>query len=255
MPEWFSNIAKQKAFLISGPCSAESETQVISTAKALKKLTPTRLFRAGLWKPRTIPNQFEGVGQQGIPWMKEAKKCTGLPICTEVALPKHVEACLYAKFDALWIGTRTTASPFAIQELAHSLQGIDIPVFIKNPINPDLRLWSGAIERLKKAGVSNIIGIHRGFSVFPESKYRYEPIWELAKTMKNNYPTLPLLCDPSHISGNRVYLEEIIKQAKTTNIFNGFMIESHLNPKKALTDSAQQITPTELSSLMHEHIF
>ncbi len=237
-------------YLITGPCSAESEEQVFKTAQELLALNCVDLFRAGVFKPRTRPGNFEGNAEAALEWLKNIQTQLNLPTCTEVATPKHVESTLKYNITSLWIGTRTTASPFAIQELAQSLKGTQTQVLIKNPINPDINLWIGAIERfLATAPSVKLSLIHRGFSVYPKSTYRYEPIWEIAQKIKQEFPELKLYNDPSHMAGDRTLLKEIVQKAKSLDLYDGYMIETHLNPEKALTDQAQQITPDQLKEL------
>src|SRR5690554_4087366 len=231
----------KRAFWIAGPCSAESETQVLDTAHALASAN-IDLFRAGIWKPRTRPNSFEGIGTDGLKWLNRVTAETGLKVCTEVANTKHVEACLKHNIDVLWIGARTTVSPFAVQEIANALQGTDVKVMIKNPINPDLKLWVGAIERIAKAGIEQIAVIHRGFSSFEKNKYRNQPRWQIAIELKSQFPDITMICDSSHISGSRDLLEEIAQKALDLN-YDGIMMEVHPNPDIALSDADQQITP------------
>ncbi len=239
-------------FLIAGPCSAESEEQVLLTAKELMK-TPVNLFRAGVWKPRTRPNSYEGSGEQGLKWLREAKLQTGLPITVEVASPAHVELALKYGIDVLWIGARTMVSPFAVQSIADSLSGIDIPVIVKNPINPDLDLWIGGLERIYNNGIKQVAAIHRGFSTYDKSKYRNKPLWEIPLELKRRFPDLPLLCDPSHIGGKRDLLLPIAQKALDLN-FDGLMVEVHPSPDNALSDSEQQITPSAYSDLLNQLI-
>ena len=247
----FSN---QKPFIISGPCSAETESQFLDTAKELAKIGKIDLLRAGIWKPRTKPGHFEGVGKEGLPWLKEAKSITGLPITVEVANAQHVELALEYNIDVIWIGARTTVNPFSVQEIADALKGVDIPILIKNPINPDIDLWVGAVERIEKAGINQIGLIHRGFSAYGYSKFRNEPMWQIPIEMKRRFPNLPMICDPSHICGNRTLLLEIAQ--KSINLgFSGLMIESHIDPDNAWSDAAQQITPAQLSTMLSELIW
>ena len=234
--------------IISGPCSAESEAQLLETAKQLTEANRVSVIRAGIWKPRTRPNAFEGVGEIGLSWLKKVKEATKLPVCTEVATAKHVELCLNYDIDFLWIGARTTASPFAVQEISDALRGIDIPVMIKNPTSPDLELWIGAIERIARSGITKIAAIHRGFSSFEKSVYRNIPMWEIPIELKRLNPQLDILCDPSHIAGSRQLIFEVCQKALDLN-FSGLMIESHHDPDNALSDSKQQITPDILSKI------
>ena len=231
----------KRAFWIAGPCSAETETQVLDTARALASAN-IDLFRAGIWKPRTRPNSFEGIGTDGLKWLNRVTEETGLKVCTEVANTMHVEACLKHNIDVLWIGARTTVSPFAVQEIANALQGTDVKVMIKNPINPDLKLWVGAIERISKAGIEEIAVIHRGFSSFEKNKYRNQPRWQIAIELKSQFPDITMICDSSHISGSRILLEEVSQKALDLN-YDGIMMEVHPNPDNALSDADQQVTP------------
>lgn len=240
--------------IIGGPCSAETEEQLIATATQLAATKKINVLRAGIWKPRTRPGMFEGVGAKGLPWLAQAKKITGLPTTVEVATAKQVQDALHFDVDILWIGARTTVNPFSVQEVADALKGVDIPVLIKNPINPDLELWTGAVERVAKAGVSNIGLIHRGFSSFGNTEYRNAPMWHLAIEMKRRNPTLPIICDPSHISGRRDILQAVSQKAADLD-FDGLMIESHIDPDKAWSDAKQQITPTVLSKMLDEIIW
>ncbi len=204
----FAGLKIIRPFLIAGPCSAETEEQVLQTAKALKPLN-IALFRSGIWKPRTRPGAFEGIGAIGLKWLQRVKDETGLKVTVEVAKAKHVELCLKHGIDVLWIGARSTVNPFTVQEIADSLKGVDIPVMVKNPVNPDLNLWIGAIERIQNAGIKNILAIHRGFSSIEKSKYRNQPMWEIPIELKGHYPDLPLICDPSHICGRRDLLQGV----------------------------------------------
>jgi len=239
----------RRPLIIAGPCSAETEEQVLETARRLKKSTPTQIFRAGIWKPRTRPNSFEGVGVKGLKWLKSVKEETGLLTTTEVANAQHVYESLKYGVDMLWIGARTTVNPFTIQEIANALSGVDIPIFIKNPVNPDVDLWIGSIERLQKCGISRIAAVHRGFSSFSESRYRNEPNWQVPIELKRLRPDLPMICDPSHISGRRSLLQEVSQKAMDLN-FDGLMIETHPDPDNAWSDARQQITPEQLSELL-----
>ena len=241
--------------IISGPCSAESEEQVFATASALSKLDCSgcgmkmTAFRAGLWKPRTHPGSFEGVGVEGLPWLVRVQKELGLKVIVEVASPAHVESVLKAGLDMVWIGARTTTNPFAMQDIADSLMGVDIPVFVKNPMNPDLELWIGAVERVLRAGVPQVCAIHRGFSFYEKIRYRNMPKWQVAVDFMQRLPQVPLYCDPSHISGSREYLAEVSQRALDLG-FGGLFIESHCNPSAALSDSAQQVTPAQLEAIL-----
>ena len=239
-----------KPILITGPCSAETLDQVLSTAKELKENNTCTYFRSGIWKPRTRPNSFEGVGESGIPWLLEVKKQFGFPVATEVANKHHLEACLKNGIDLVWIGARTTASPFAMQELADVLQGVDIPVLVKNPVNAELNLWIGGMERLHKAGVKQIGAIHRGFSGIENSIYRNLPMWNLSMELKRIHPEIPVICDPSHICGRREPLAKISQYAMDIGL-DGLMIETHIDPSSALSDAGQQITPSTLKELVN----
>jgi len=240
---------KRIPWLIAGPCSAESEKQVKSIARKLVKSPHVKVFRAGVWKPRTRPNTFEGVGKVGLEWLKMVKAETGLLTTTEVANTQHVELCLDNDVDILWIGARTTVNPFLVQEIANSLKGVDIPILVKNPINAELGLWLGAIERLYNAGIKKLAAIHRGFSTYVRMAYRNNPNWQVPIELKRLLPNLPLICDPSHIGGNRKFIEPISQTALDLGI-NGLMIETHNNPDRALSDSKQQITPHALMKLL-----
>ena len=237
-----------KPLVISGPCSAETEAQVLQTAHQLKKIGVT-IYRAGIWKPRTRPGSFEGVGNEGLKWLKKVKAETGMLVATEVANEKHVYDALRSGIDILWIGARTTANPFAIQEIADALEGVDIPVLIKNPVNPDVELWIGAIERINKAGITKIGAIHRGFSSYEHSIYRNAPQWQLAIDLQRKIPCLPIINDPSHIGGKRELIQPISQKAMDLN-FDGLMIESHIDPDNAWSDAKQQITPETLNIML-----
>ena len=239
----------QVPWIVAGPCSAESAQQVLATARGLSKCPYVKAFRAGIWKPRTRPNTIEGVGQVGLEWLKNVKSETGLPTATEVANREHVELCLKYGVDILWIGARTTVSPFSVQEIADALQGTDIPVCVKNPINADLGLWLGAIERLCSVGIRKLAAIHRGFSTYVEMEFRNEPNWQIPIELKRLLPNLPLICDPSHITGNRRLIEPVSQMALDLGI-QGLMIESHIHPEEALSDAGQQITPKDLCRMV-----
>ncbi|MDX9725559.1 MAG: chorismate mutase [Bacteroidales bacterium] len=240
---------KARPFLIAGPCSAESEEQVMATAREVAKLKDVSVFRAGIWKPRTRPNSFEGVGVEGLKWLRTVKQETGLMVGIEVANEKHVYEALKYGIDMLWIGARTSVNPFTVQEISDALSGVDVMVLVKNPINPDLELWIGAIERIAKAGITMLGAIHRGFSAYEKSVYRNQPNWQLPIELRRRIPDLPIICDPSHISGARQYLYEISQKALDLN-FDGLMIETHIDPERALSDSAQQLTPNDLRELL-----
>lgn len=234
----------KRPIVIAGPCSAESREQVLSTATQLAA-KGVKIFRAGIWKPRTKPGGFEGVGVAGLPWMKEVKQTTGMLLATEVATPYHVFEAIKAGIDILWIGARTAANPFAMQELADSLKGTEIPVLLKNPVNPDIELWIGGIERLYRAGVKRVGVIHRGFSSYEKKLYRNLPLWHIPIELKRRYPNLTIFCDPSHIGGKRELVAPIAQQAMDLK-FEGLIVESHCDPDSALSDAAQQITPEVL---------
>jgi len=234
--------------IISGPCSAESGEQILETARELAGYD-IHIFRAGIWKPRTRPDCFEGVGTLGLEWLQQVKKETGMYVTTEVANVKHVYEAVKYGIDILWIGARTTVNPFAVQEIADSLRGMDIPVMVKNPVNPDIELWMGAIERFSKAGIKRIAAIHRGFSSYEKGKYRNPPQWQVAIELKRRLPGLPVLCDPSHMAGNTRLLKDISQKALDLD-YDGLMIESHNDPANALSDAAQQITPSELNNML-----
>jgi 3-deoxy-7-phosphoheptulonate synthase len=239
----------KKPFVISGPCSAETEEQVMETARRLAATGKVSVFRAGIWKPRTRPGAFEGVGNNGLKWMRQVKQETGLAVATEVANEKHVYEALKYGIDILWIGARTSVNPFTVQEIADALSGVDATVLIKNPINPDLDLWTGAVERIAKAGITKIGAIHRGFSVFEKTKDRNQPNWQLPIELRRRMPGLPIICDPSHIAGKREFLFEISQKAMDLN-FDGLIIESHIDPDQAWSDAAQQLTPEALNELI-----
>ncbi len=244
---------KKRPFLISGPCSAETEEQVMATAHELARLDQVSVYRAGIWKPRTRPNSFEGVGSDGLKWLRRVKKETELLVATEVANQKHVYEALKYGVDLLWIGARTTVNPFTVQEICDALHGVDVMVLVKNPVNPDIELWMGAIERIARAGITHFGAIHRGFSSYEKTMYRNQPNWQLPIELRRRIPELPLICDPSHIGGAREFLHEIAQKALDLN-FDGLMIESHINPDVALSDAQQQLTPSELSELLHRLI-
>ncbi|PHR17401.1 MAG: 3-deoxy-7-phosphoheptulonate synthase [Fluviicola sp.] len=241
----------ERPFVVAGPCSAESEQQVMSICKEVAQNSSVKLLRAGIWKPRTRPNSFEGLGEIALPWLVNAGKATNLPTTTEVANKKHVEAALKAGIDVLWIGARTTVNPFAVQEIADALKGIEIPVMIKNPINPDLQLWLGAFERFEQAGITDLTAIHRGFSVYKHAKYRNVPSWQIPIALKEERPDLPIICDPSHITGRRDLLLEVSQKAMDLN-FEGLMIETHPNPDEAWSDAAQQVTGDGLKDILSQ---
>ncbi len=242
-------VSVQRPLIISGPCSAETEEQVMESARALAS-HGIKIFRAGIWKPRTKPGGFEGVGSEGLRWLQRVREELGMYVSTEVATAQHVREALAANIDIIWIGARTAANPFAMQEIANALEGVDIPVLIKNPVNPDLDLWVGAIERIYNAGIRKIAVIHRGFSTYGKKIYRNLPQWHLPIELKRLYPNLPIICDPSHIGGKRELIAPISQQAMDLN-FDGLMIESHCNPEKAWSDAAQQVTPDVLNFILN----
>lgn len=242
-------LLNKRPLIISGPCSAETEEQVVQTAVRLAATGKVDMLRAGIWKPRTRPGSFEGVGTKGLPWLEQAKKASGLPVAIEVATGKQVEDALHFGVDVLWIGARTTVNPFSVQEVADALKGADIPVLIKNPINPDLELWIGAVERVAKAGIKNIGLIHRGFSSYGNTEYRNAPMWHLAIEMKRRNPGMLLINDPSHICGRRDILLDVAQKAIDLD-FDGLIIESHIDPDNAWSDAKQQITPERLGELI-----
>jgi chorismate mutase len=238
----------KKPFIVAGPCSAETKEQVLETAAALKG--SIHLFRAGVWKPRTRPGGFEGMGTEALQWLQEVKKNYNIPVTVEVAEPAHVELALKHGIDVLWIGARTTVNPFHVQHIADALQGVTIPVLVKNPVNPDVDLWQGAIERLEKAGIKDIAAVHRGFSSYDTaSNYRNQPNWPIPIELKRRRPALPVICDPSHITGKREMIADIAQKAMDMG-FEGLMIETHPDPEAAWTDAAQQLTPATLKTLL-----
>jgi chorismate mutase len=245
---------KKRPLIISGPCSAETEEQVIETAQRLAATGKVDMLRAGIWKPRTRPGTFEGVGTKGLAWLQQAKKLTGLPLTVEVATGKQVEDALHFDIDVLWIGARTTVNPFSVQEVADALRGSNVPVLIKNPINPDLELWMGAVERIAKVGVKEIGLIHRGFSSYGNTEYRNAPMWHLAIEMKRRNPELLMINDPSHICGRRDILLEVAQKAIDLD-YDGLMIESHIDPDKAWSDAKQQVTPEVLGEMLNTIIW
>jgi chorismate mutase len=244
----------KRPLIISGPCSAETEEQVLQTIQRLAATGKVDMVRAGIWKPRTRPGSFEGIGTKGLPWLQQAKKLTGLPVMVEVATAKQVEDALHFDIDVLWIGARTTVNPFSVQEVADALRGVDVPVLIKNPINPDLELWTGAVERVAKAGVRQIGLIHRGFSSYGNTEYRNAPMWHLAIEMKLRNPELPMINDPSHICGRRDILLDVAQKAIDLD-YDGLMIEAHSDPDNAWSDAKQQVTPEKLAELLDSIIW
>ncbi len=244
---WLDDFQLNHPLVIAGPCSAETEEQVLKIANELKYSDAT-IFRAGIWKPRTRPGGFEGVGEIGLKWLQKAKAETGLLMATEVATAAHVKLALAHDIDVLWIGARTTANPFAVQEIADALQGTDKIVLLKNPVNPDLSLWIGGIERLYNADIKKLGVIHRGFSTYEKTKYRNNPEWQIAIDLQNRFPDLPLICDPSHITGKREMIQEVSQQALDLN-YDGLIIETHIDPENAWSDAAQQVTPATLKQM------
>lgn len=238
----------ERPFVIAGPCSAETEEQVMTTARQLAS-KGCHIFRAGVWKPRTKPGGFEGNGEEALPWMKRVKEETGMAITTEVATPEHVELALKYGIDILWIGARTTANPFAMQAIADSIRGMDIPVFVKNPVNPDLELWIGAMERINQAGIKRIAAVHRGFSSYEKKIYRNQPMWQIPIELRRRIPDLPIICDPSHIGGSRELIAPLCQQAMDLG-FDGLIVETHCDPDKAWSDAKQQVTPEVLDYIL-----
>ena len=242
-------VEESRPIVISGPCSAETEEQVMETAKALAS-KGIKIFRAGIWKPRTKPGGFEGIGVEGLTWLKEVKKETGMLVSTEVATAKHVFEALKAGIDVLGIGARTTANPFAVQEIADALKGVDVPVLVKNPVNPDLELWIGALERINGAGLKRLGAIHRGFSSYDKKLYRNLPQWHIPIELRRRIPQLPIICDPSHIGGKRELIAPLCQQAMDLG-FDGLIVESHCNPDCAWSDAKQQVTPDVLDYILN----
>lgn len=252
LKSWFDT--GDKPMIIAGPCSAETEEQVLATAHLLANTGKVSALRAGIWKPRTRPGEFEGIGSIGLQWLKRAKEETGLPVTTEVATAKHVEEALNAGIDILWVGARSTANPFTVQEIADALQGVDVPVMVKNPVNPDLSLWLGALERINRAGIKKLGAIHRGFSSYEKTAFRNEPMWDLAIQLKTMVPDLPVLNDPSHICGNRELIPYIAQKAFDMDM-QGLIVEAHIDPSVAWTDAKQQVTPESLATMLNTMTF
>jgi len=248
--KWLDDLHLNHPVVIAGPCSAETEEQVLKIARSLKN-TDVSFFRAGIWKPRTRPGMFEGVGALGLQWLQRVKEETGLKTATEVANKDHVKLALEHDIDMLWIGARSTVSPFIIQEIADELEGTDKIILVKNPVNPDLPLWIGALERLQRAGIEKLGVIHRGFSTYEKTKYRNIPEWQLVIELQNKFPNLPIICDPSHITGKRDLIFDVSQTALDLN-FDGLMIETHCNPDAAWSDAAQQVTPERLVEIMND---
>lgn len=247
-PFVFEGIENKRPLVMAGPCSAETEEQVLETARQIKA-QGIKIFRAGIWKPRTRPNSFEGVGKEGLNWLKRVQQEVGMLTATEVANASHVFKALKYGVDILWVGARTTANPFAVQEIADALEGTDIPVLVKNPVNPDVELWIGALERINQAGIKKLAAIHRGFSAYDKSIYRNAPQWQIPIELRRRIPELPIIVDPSHICGNREYIFEISQKGMDLN-FDGLIIETHMNPDKAISDAAQQVTPEALRDIL-----
>ena len=247
-PLALQGIEQKRPLVIAGPCSAETEEQVMETAQQLVH-NGVKIFRAGVWKPRTKPGGFEGVGVEALPWMQRVKAETGMLTATEVATPEHVEAALKAGIDILWIGARTTANPFSVQAIADALKGVDVPVLVKNPVNPDIELWTGALLRINSAGIKRIGAIHRGFSSVDSKLYRNPPMWHLPIELKRRFPTLPIICDPSHMGGRRDLIAPLSQQAMDLG-FEGLMVESHCNPDCAWSDAKQQVLPEVLDFIL-----
>lgn len=239
---------QERPFVIAGPCSAETEEQVMDTARQLKR-KGCHIFRAGVWKPRTKPGSFEGKGEEALRWLQKVKEETGMLVSTEVAKPEHVELCLKYGIDILWIGARTSANPFAMQDLADSLRGVDIPVLVKNPVNPDLELWIGALQRLNQAGLQRLAAIHRGFSSFGKGVYRNQPEWQIPIELHRREPQLPIICDPSHMGGRRELIAPLCQQSMDLG-FDGLIVECHCDPDKAWSDARQQVTPDVLDLIL-----
>ncbi|GGA64467.1 cytochrome c4 [Flavobacterium palustre] len=250
MRNWLDAFKLNHPFVIAGPCSAETEEQVLKIAHELKN-SDVSVFRAGIWKPRTRPGGFEGIGEIGLKWLKKAKEETGLLMGTEVATAAHCKLALEYDIDVLWVGARTTANPFAVQEIADTLAGTDKIVLVKNPVNPDMALWLGGVERLHMAGIKNLGVIHRGFSTYEKTKYRNIPEWQIAIELQNKFPDLPLIIDPSHITGNRNMILEVTQEALDLN-YDGMIIETHIDPDNAWSDAAQQVTPDALKQILKD---
>jgi chorismate mutase len=247
-PISFDGAIFSKPVIMAGPCSAETEEQLLNTARPIAEMG-IKIFRAGIWKPRTRPNAFEGVGAAGLKWLQTVKRETGLLVATEVANVKHVYEALKSGIDIIWIGARTSANPFAVQDIADSLRGVNIPVMVKNPVNPDVDLWIGAIERINNAGIKQMAAIHRGFSSYDKTIYRNVPQWQVPIELRRRIPEMPIITDPSHICGNREFLYDISQKAMDLN-FDGLIIETHCNPDKALSDAKQQVTPDGLNHIL-----
>ncbi|MFI3328830.1 MAG: bifunctional 3-deoxy-7-phosphoheptulonate synthase/chorismate mutase type II [Rikenellaceae bacterium] len=249
-PILFPELEVTRPQIIAGPCSAETEGQVLSTAKELAA-NGVKIFRAGIWKPRTKPGGFEGIGKEGLQWLRTVKQETGMMVSTEVATAEHVYQALKAGVDLLWVGARTTANPFAVQEVADALRGADVPVLVKNPVSPDLELWIGGMERIYNAGIRRLGAIHRGFSTYDKTIYRNQPQWAIPIELRRRMPELPIFCDPSHIGGDRSLIKPISQQAMDLG-FNGLIVESHCNPTEAWSDATQQLCPADLKTMLEE---
>lgn len=245
--EW--PVYKKRPLVIAGPCSAESEEQVMSTAEALVASGRVDIFRAGIWKPRTRPGQFEGVGSPGLRWLRRVRDELGLPVAVEVATEKHVYEALKHGIDAVWIGARTSVNPFALNEIAAALKDADVMVFIKNPVNPDLELWLGAVERISHAGITRLAVVHRGFSTWEKSSFRNQPRWQIAVELRQRIPGIGMICDPSHMGGDSAFIGDLSQKAMDLN-YDGLMVETHIDPPSALSDKKQQITPAELIRML-----
>jgi chorismate mutase len=251
LSSWLKSVRRK--LVIAGPCGAESEQQVLNTARSIASTGKVSLFRAGVWKPRTRPGAFEGKGEEALKWLQAVKSETGLPVAVEVANADHAELALKYGVDVLWIGARTTVNPFSVQEIADALKGTDVPVLIKNPVNPDIQLWIGALERLNRAGIRKLGAIHRGFHTAVKTEFRNAPMWELAIELKASCPQLPVICDPSHISGRRDLVAGVAQRALDLDM-DGLMIETHEDPSVALSDAEQQLTPVALANLLEKLI-
>ena len=248
------DIKAKRPLINSGPCSAETEEQTLETCRRIADTGLVDVLRAGIWKPRTKPGSFEGVGLKGLAWMSRAREITGLPIGTEVATSKHVEAALEFGVDVIWVGARTTVNPFSVQDIADALKGSDVTVLIKNPMNPDIELWGGAVARMRNAGIEKLGLIHRGFSAYGASLYRNNPMWHLAIEMRSRFPELPMICDPSHICGCRDYLLDVAQKSADLD-YDGLIVESHICPDKAWSDASQQLTPDGLEALLRSIVW
>jgi chorismate mutase len=243
----------REVFLIAGPCSAESHEQMMQTAGQLANFCRPDVFRAGIWKSRTKGNTFEGIGKNALEWLTDVKTTYGFPVATEVMTPAHVELCLQHKIDYVWLGARTVVNPFMVSEICSALSGNQVYVMVKNPINPDVKLWVGAIERVKSSGIERVMAVHRGFSTYYNTPYRNMPLWEIPNELRRLMPEIPVICDPSHICGRSACLKDIMQLALDLEM-NGLMIETHTNPQQALSDSEQQITPQHLQKLIADLI-